>query len=1003
MGMARTATPLSKNRQVSAARQLQGGRRHPATNGRLRSLDRILTALVVILVIFTPFALGAVYPWPAALIEIGVAFLMIILAGKMASAAGTPDGVSFTRFFPFLLPLLLLVGFLTCQLIPLPPRVMRVLSPTTYQFYVKALAGWPRTAPYSDKAFFAPFVPSASGSASTILPTIQEVQQGMPVPFAKKAPPPLSKTDSGARLIRVNRAAESWNWRPILPETWYPLAISPALTRTALLRFCGYAILFLVIVGYPFANGGEGERRFYRLVLTAVLISGVLVAAVGLVERVYWNGKILWLFVPMDWRVPSPGRFPRATGPFVNPDHFANYLSMVFPLAMAGAFYELYSKSRRSAGAIRLLCAAGTFIILVAIVLSLSRAAWMGAAFSAVVLSLFWTNAEWAKSKDRYKREMAWWRRHTETADERSDAPRPPAPRFSIAAVWGIGLATIPLIVLTTLLMVGPQGRRQSDARLGQTIADGGGLGLRPIVWEDSLKMVRDFPLFGIGLGGWPEIFPHYQTGPWNEYFFREAHNDYLQYITETGLIGVLGLIWLIGLAARSLSASRHHLSSTDRPLMAALVLALATMASHELVDFCLHIPANALLFTLLFAIAVRIALAGTSGAVVTAPSHRGLLRVAVGMAGAGSSVLIVLALTQPGLAYPYDIERASSPAQARAVVIEHPASARAHLSLLNLAGTNLTPDLRLDELNTATWLDPTDPSIRDLYAQTLAETGREKESLNEVTESVFNSPASGTHSYLDKRLIPWLLPAERDAVRRGFMKAAAAGYPGAVNGLGTFDDALGDFSDEVRLYAQAASRTGSASERATFFAAAAEAALRAGDGRVAQELFRQAVQAAPSSSEPYVNLVMQIYGPAKDMRAAQSTTQEGIRSGADPVRLYTALAAAAQMSGDEAVAESAMLKALRYDPSFRIIMQVAQFYLQTDKAERAASMLQNATEINPASADAFYLLGVAQEREYQYSSADKAYARAALLAPQRFRPVYSAFRQRMENSKSAG
>jgi Tfp pilus assembly protein PilF len=83
--------------------------------------------------------------------------------------------------------------------------------------------------------------------------------------------------------------------------------------------------------------------------------------------------------------------------------------------------------------------------------------------------------------------------------------------------------------------------------------------------------------------------------------------------------------------------------------------------------------------------------------------------------------------------------------------------------------------------------------------------------------------------------------------------------------------------------------------------------------------------------------------------------------------------------------------------------MQMAQFYLQSGKDERATSMLQNATELNPASADAFYLLGVAQEREYQYSAADKAYARAALLAPQRFRRVYSAFRQRMENSKSAG
>src|SRR5271154_7026474 len=93
--MARTeirATPLSANKQMNAARQFQEGRCDPAS-GRSRSLDRVLTALVTILVVFTPFALGAVYPWPAALIEIGVAGLVIVWAVKIAAAARTSDAV----------------------------------------------------------------------------------------------------------------------------------------------------------------------------------------------------------------------------------------------------------------------------------------------------------------------------------------------------------------------------------------------------------------------------------------------------------------------------------------------------------------------------------------------------------------------------------------------------------------------------------------------------------------------------------------------------------------------------------------------------------------------------------------------------------------------------------------------------------------------------------------------------------------------------------------------
>jgi tetratricopeptide (TPR) repeat protein len=971
----------------------------------MKPLDRILTGLVIMLVVFAPFALGGVRPWPAALIQIGVFVLVLIWAAKIAGGVGTVDAVSFPRFSPFVRPVLMLAGLLIFQLIPLPPGLMRVLSSSTYEVYAKTLQGWPLTASYSDKAFLARSPAPAIPSESVLLPTAQDIQRGIPVPFANSESRRGDEARSAEGQLKSfnNRAGNLARKLALgLPATWYPLAIAPDLTRTALLRFIAYAGLFFVIAGYPFADGAEGERRFYRLVLAAIVITGVLVAAVGLVERVYWNGRILWLFVPRDWGAPFHGIFPRATGPFVNPDHFANYLTMVFPLALAGAFYELYSTSRRTGGAVRLLCVAGAFIIFTAILLSLSRAAWIEATASAVVFSLLWANGESAKWKDKYAGEMSWRRRHGRLGGERYHAARPAA-GLSKAAAAGIGLAAFLLVALITLLIVGPQGRMQSDARLGQTVASGGGLGLRPIVWKDSLNMVRDFPLFGVGLGGWPEIFPHYQTGPWNEYYFREAHNDYLQYITETGLLGVLALIWVFGSAGRNLLSSRHSISPTDWPLVIALALALGAMALHELVDFCLHIPANALLFTLLFAIVVRFAIVRKEGGVVTIAAHRGRVRVAAGILGVGSAILIFLALTQNGLAYPYDIAEASFPAQARAVVIEHPASARAHMALLELAGTNLTPGMRLDELATAIWLDPTDPSIRDLYAETLAQTGRETEALQQVTESVFNSPVAGTHSYLDPRLAPWLLPAEQQAIRQGFEKAAAAGYPGAIGGLGTFDDTLGDFSDELQLYADAARRARTNREQAAYFTEAGEVAIRAGNEHLAEGLFHSAIRATPSYPEPYVNLLVQVYGPAKNTGAAQSTAHEGIRNGADAQRLYTALSTAAQMSGNQALAESALLRALRYDPSFGMIMQVAQFYLQNNKIERAVSVLRNATEINPASADAYYLLGVAEEKDYQYSDADKAYARAAILAPQQFRPIYSAFRRRMDSSRSDG
>ena len=187
------------------------------------------------------------------------------------------------------------------------------------------------------------------------------------------------------------------------------------------------------------------------------------------------------------------------------------------------------------------------------------------------------------------------------------------------------------------------------------------------------------------------------------------------------------------------------------------------------------------------------------------------------------SALFIVLALTQKGLAYPYDVAMASTPDAARAEVLEHPASARAHIALLDRIKPNLALRKQADEMAIAVWLDPTNPWIRDLYARILAQAGLLDEALREMTVSVAASPVLATHFYLDSRLIPWLAPAEQVAIRQGLEDAIASHYAEAVNTLGCFDDALGDFSDESRVYL-AASVTTDRVERAQYLVRAARA-----------------------------------------------------------------------------------------------------------------------------------------------------------------------------------
>ena len=154
------------------------------------------------------------------------------------------------------------------------------------------------------------------------------------------------------------------------------------MTRAGMLKALAYAALFLLVALYPFGAEGDphAEERFCRTIFGLVLAMGFVVAFLGLMNWASWNGKILWFFVPLDWEGPHLAFALRATGPFVNPDHFANYLAMILPLALVAALLRIDLVPRASASPVRMASMAIAFVVLCAIVLSLSRGGWISTA-----------------------------------------------------------------------------------------------------------------------------------------------------------------------------------------------------------------------------------------------------------------------------------------------------------------------------------------------------------------------------------------------------------------------------------------------------------------------------------------------------------------------------------------------------------------------------------------------------------------------------------------------
>jgi O-antigen ligase len=530
---------------------------------RARLHDRILTSVLVALIVFTPLAIGSVHRWAFTVMEVAVFSLLVLWSFRLTLGVRSPPQpvtkvrkISSSPPQSLLPPAAILAALILLQLVPLPPFLMRFLSPSTYHLFVHALPGWPQTAPHVSDFGFA------------------------------------------------------GNWRP--------LSIAPSLSESALLEYVGYMGLFFLLLAYPFADGTAGESRFYCAVLTTIILTGLLVAVIGLAERVYWNGKILWFVVPQDWGAPWVGVFPRATGPFVNPDHFANYLAMVFPLALATAFRGLPSASPQQSIPFRLTAALAGLLVLLAIVLSQSRAAWIGAFATLVFVALFFFASWRASLTDPDRSRIVRLSRTSPGIALRSFATRNSATggqrllfKGSKTATLAASLMVILTLIVLTLFIMGPGGRGQTGLRLDETLG-GGDIAARATVWNDTLRMISHFPLLGVGLGSWPEIFPRYQSGPWSRFFFRQAHNDYLQFVAETGLVGLIALVWFCYLVGVKSFRAWRHFSASERALFIALWLSVIATTLHESVDFCLRVPANAFLLTLLLALAVRMAIAKT-------------------------------------------------------------------------------------------------------------------------------------------------------------------------------------------------------------------------------------------------------------------------------------------------------------------------------------------------------------------------------------------------------
>jgi len=120
----------------------------------------------------------------------------------------------------------------------------------------------------------------------------------------------------------------------------------------------------------------------------------------------------------------------------------------------------------------------------------------------------------------------------------------------------------------------------------------------------NALPLIKDYPVFGSGPGTFYVAFPAYRPERIRA-FFDHAHNDYAQFTAESGFIGIalLGSLVLLTLSA-ALKAQWARRDPLMRGISFASIMGIIAILIHSSVDFNLQIPANAMLFMVLMALA---------------------------------------------------------------------------------------------------------------------------------------------------------------------------------------------------------------------------------------------------------------------------------------------------------------------------------------------------------------------------------------------------------------
>ena len=334
------------------------------------------------------------------------------------------------------------------------------------------------------------------------------------------------------------------------------LSLDPYATRLILVQTLALFIYFaatLVFVDTP---------KRLRLLVRTIIIFGFFLAIFGLTQSFTSPNKLYWM---REMAQSTP------FGPFINRHHFAGYMELALALPLGLLFSGSIEKEKR---VIYLFVAS---LMAVALMMTNSRGGIISMAAEILFVIVMGFGGR---------------RRGEQSTSGLSH----------LRSAAGKGVLALGLLVILFVGVVSLGGEDALNRMVGTVNSEDPTTG-RAHFWDVTLDIIKNHPIIGTGLGAFGVVYTGYDSRN-GLYRLEQAHNDYLQVLSDGGIIGaLLGLFFIVNLFRMGF-ARRDSGDEFRRGVATGAMAGCFAVLVHSFFDFTLHTPSNALLFLIVAALA---------------------------------------------------------------------------------------------------------------------------------------------------------------------------------------------------------------------------------------------------------------------------------------------------------------------------------------------------------------------------------------------------------------